>query len=522
MSDNKTIVKWKEYHVGADQMRDHLNDVSPSFCLAKWMMVSMHLTNGKTQSCYHPPAHDIPLEELGTNPGALHNTPTKIEERQQMRRGERPSGCNYCWRIEDAPGGGGKGHLSDRHYRSSEWWIAGELDNVKQGDVDFDSNVTPPYVEVNFNQACNFKCIYCSPHLSTEWEEEIKKFGAFELTDRVHNNLEALTQSGLMPLRVANRDNPYVKAFWEWWPTVYPNLRVFRMTGGEPLMDSNTWKVLDYALENPNADLELSITSNLCPPKPELFDKFIGKAQDLEKIQIWEDPAKFNHYSGNHWYVSPAIKYFMLFVSCDSVGPQAEYIRTGMDFDVLKNNVTKFLDNTHGTSVSFINTFNILSLPRLKDFLQWILDLRERYSYDNQQDVSIAIPNNGDHEHPPFKRDKRQRIWFDIPILNNPAWLSIRLLAGTEWVNYVQECIKFMEDNVQKDDYDTSFRGFKPYEILKLKRDLAVMRQQYTAQEKLVNQTRFVEFVNELDRRRDTNFNNTFPELVEYYDQWSK
>jgi hypothetical protein len=285
-------------------------------------------------------------------------------------------------------------------------------------------------------------------------------------------------------------------------------------------MDSNTWKVLDYALENPNADLELSVTSNLCPPKPELFDKFIGKVQELEKIQIWEDPAKFNHYSGNHWYVSPAIKYFMLFVSCDSVGPQAEYIRTGMDFDVLKNNVTKFLDSTHGTSVSFINTFNVLSLPRLKDFLQWILDLRERYSYDNQQDVSIAIPNNGEHEHPPFQRDKRQRIWFDIPILNNPAWLSIRLLAGTQWVNYVQDCIKFMEDNVQKEDYDTSFRGFKPYEILKLKRDLAVMRQQYTAQEKLVNQTRFVEFVNELDRRRDTNFKDTFPELVEYYNQW--
>ena len=118
MSDNKTIVKWKEYHVGADQMRDHLNDVSPSFCLAKWMMVSMHLTNGKTQSCYHPPAHDIPLEELGTNPGALHNTPTKIEERQQMRRGERPSGCNYCWRIEDAPGGGGKGAVSPDRARA--------------------------------------------------------------------------------------------------------------------------------------------------------------------------------------------------------------------------------------------------------------------------------------------------------------------------------------------------------------------------------------------------------------------
>ena len=68
MSDNKTIVKWKEYHVGADQMRDHLNDVSPSFCLAKWTQVTMHLQNGTNHSCHHPAVHKIPLEEIKANP----------------------------------------------------------------------------------------------------------------------------------------------------------------------------------------------------------------------------------------------------------------------------------------------------------------------------------------------------------------------------------------------------------------------------------------------------------------------
>ena len=36
------------------------------------------------------------------------------------------------------------------------------------------------------------------------------------------------------------------------------------MTGGEPLMDKNTFKVMEYVLENPNKDLELSITTNMC------------------------------------------------------------------------------------------------------------------------------------------------------------------------------------------------------------------------------------------------------------------
>jgi hypothetical protein len=351
-------------------------------------------------------------------------------------------------------------------------------------------------VEVNFNQACNFKCIYCSPHLSTEWEEEIKKFGAFELTDRVHNNLEALTQSGLMPLRVANRDNPYVKAFWEWWPTVYPNLRVFRMTGGEPLMDSNTWKVLDYALENPNADLELSITSNLCPPKPELFDKFIGKAQDLEKIQIWEDPAKFNHYSGNHWYVSPAIKYFMLFVSCDSVGPQAEYIRTGLDIAVWEKNLDTYLSNTQ-LPITFMITFNILTVTNFQSLLEKILEWRRKYNTTGKTQPG-----------------KWQRIRFDTPYLKEPLQYDMNLLPKDEFMPYMHDHLQFIKDNIDNDDRCK----FSDLEYEKFRRVVDYMATTNYSPDRIAEGRKdFYKWFSEHDRRRDTNFLKTFPELQNFY-----
>ena len=79
-----------------------------------------------------------------------------------------------------------------------------------------------------------------------------------------------------------------------------------------------------------------------------------------------------------------------------------------------------------------------------------------------------------------------------------------------------------MEENVQKDDYDTSYRGFKPYEILKLKRNLAVMKQGFAADEQLINEKRFVQYVDELDRRRGTNFLETFPEMETFYNKASK
>ena len=56
-------------------------------------------------------------------------------------------------------------------------------------------------------------------------------------------------------------ENPYAKAFWKWWPDLYQDLHTFRITGGEPLLAQDTWKVLDYVLEQkePNKKLNLSI-----------------------------------------------------------------------------------------------------------------------------------------------------------------------------------------------------------------------------------------------------------------------
>jgi hypothetical protein len=292
------------------------------------------------------------------------------------------------------------------------------------------------------------------------------------------------------------------------------------MTGGEPLMDHNTWKVLDYVDEHPNSLLELSITSNLCPPKPEIFDKFISKVQKLEEVRVWENPDRLNPDSGNHWYVAPAIKHFSLFVSCDSVGEQAEYIRTGMDYDVLRLNVSKFLSSTDGTSVTFINTFNILSVPGLRGFLELILELREEFAFDKQERKAIQPPDHNGFTHPPFIRNAAQRIWFDIPMLHSPSWLNMKLLhEETEIIEQFEDCLQFMRDNVQQEDYNRSLRGFKPYEIDKVQRDLDILKAGMDPKQKQLDMKRFPEYVDEMDRRRNTNFKETFPELINFYNK---
>lgn len=91
-----------------------LDPKSASFCAAKWYNATIWLGSGQTTSCHHPPAHAIDVEELKTNPSALHNTVEKKLDRLDMQLGTRPKGCEYCWKIEDM----GVDAISDRVYKS--------------------------------------------------------------------------------------------------------------------------------------------------------------------------------------------------------------------------------------------------------------------------------------------------------------------------------------------------------------------------------------------------------------------
>ena len=262
-----------EFLTSAEAMKDHLG---PSMCLAKWKQVSLHLPTGLNNSCYHPPLHAIPADLLADNPGALHNTPYKKEQRKIMLKQERPAECSYCWAMED------KGKLSDRHYRSGEPWAAKDFNAIMNSTGEED--VIPSYVEVNFNHACNLKCSYCSPQFSSSWQQEVEQHGGYP-TSTTHNDpTHFVGRNRPIPVRDTN---PYVDAFWQWWPTLYPELEHFRMTGGEPLLDKNTYRVFDYVLANPKPNLHLNVTSNFSVDNKS-WEKYLGYVKELcegEKIE---------------------------------------------------------------------------------------------------------------------------------------------------------------------------------------------------------------------------------------------
>jgi len=455
MIENKS-----KFMLSAEQMREQLG---PALCLAKWKQVSLHLPTGLNNSCYHPPLHRIPVDEITNNPGALHNTAYKKQQRRDMLEGKRPKECQYCWNMEDL------GNLSDRHYRSGEPWAAVDFDQIKNSTGDED-DVIPSYVEVNFNHSCNLKCSYCSPQFSSSWADEVARHGAYP-TQVPHNSPDHFTGNRrIIPVR---EENPYVDAFWKWWPKLYPHLEHFRMTGGEPLMDKNTYRVFDYVLANPSQKLHLNVTSNFSVDE-RLFERYLESVKKL--------------CSGNN------VEHFMQYVSLDAWGKPAEYIRHGLDFELVWSRVERFLTELpERNSLTFIITMNNLSVGSLHQLMRRILELRKKHS------------------------STYQRVWFDMPVLQQPAWQSLQILPSS-YIAVLQKLRDWMLQTPETEDI--RFHGFKDYEVQRLDRDIDWMSRGQDLDTLVLNRHRadFYRFFSEHDQRRQTDFLTTFPEMKSWWE----
>ena len=442
------------------EVKNKLDSVGCGFCLAKWTQVTIHLGSGINHSCHHVKAHKIDLQELKDNPNALHNTGFKKNVRKQMLNNDRPNECDYCWRIED-----NTDKFSDRVYKSADDFSWNDFDTISKftGEEDF----YPRYVEISFGNVCNFKCAYCGPAFSSKWAEEIKQKGPYDIKTWSYNMIDPSETP--IPER---EENPYIEAFWKWFPEAVKHMHTFRITGGEPLLSKHTQRVIDYLIENPQPNLDFAINTNACPPK-DLWKNFTKSIKELEDKN--------------------AIKQFTLFTSAESTGRQAEYSRFGMDWYQFSDNIEYFARNTK-SRISFMSAFNIFSLPTFKDFLIWVLHLKSSYY--------------GKHK-------ANQRIMVDIPYVRNPAFLDVKIANEQLVDDYLKPALQFMQEN-------TNHYGFKEIETSKLARIVADVEHRLNnkefRKEQQEAQNMFFKFILQYDRRRSTNFLNTFPEYEGFFE----
>lgn len=427
---------------------------SESFCGAKWYNATIWLGSGQTTSCHHPLPHKVEVADVMANPKALHNTPKKKSERAQMQRGERPAGCEYCWKIEDIK----RDNISDRVYKTV---IYSDSDLHHAYNLPADQDVNLQTLEIAFDRTCNFACSYCNPAFSSTWVNDLKKHGPYiELVSDGRNHFTHEHESS--QLYKFGETNPYVEAFFKWWESdLHKTLQELRLTGGEPMMSGDTWRLLDWFAEH-DTDVRFAMNSNL-GAKPELIDRMISASHD--------------------------IRHFHLYTSNEAMGTQSEYIRDGLVWSDWVSNMERVLSQANLEGFHMMCTINALCLDSLPEFLDYMLELKSRHGK--------SFPT------------------FTLNILRFPSFQSPLVLPDHIRSHYQQTMQNWFEKNRSHE----LLHQMELNQVQRLIDYLDVVKTPHAgAAEQAVLEQDFRRFYDQYDQRRGKDFVSTFPNLREWYE----
>ena len=145
----------------------------------------------------------------------------------------------------------------------------------------------------------------------------------------------------------------YIEKFFEWLSSNSNSLRRLHILGGEPLFQKEFERCLDFFDDHPNPDLEFSVFSNLMI-EPNKFNSIVDRWKKM--------------------MVERKIKRFDVTVSLDCGGAEQEYARYGLKWDIINQNMQRLLKEkwiylcvNSSISVLTLHTFHAL----IKQVTEW-------------------------------------------------------------------------------------------------------------------------------------------------------
>lgn len=306
---------------------------SPTLCTQLWNHAVVDLSQQRFRACCKTPSlkvTDAEVSELGEN--LFLNHPVFINDREIMLAGGKPERCGVCWKQEE------KGHRSFR--RDSDSWhryfapFAGRMTDPKLAQF-------PDNLDIQLDNYCDLKCLYCNEEFSSQWQNEKLRFG-----DKI-------------PARSSTVNPELERNFFRWFDGVKSHFKRIAFLGGEPLISPIFYdyfeKILQSYQGNYPEGLEFNIITNLNTPEA-TFEKFVNLLQKHGKS------VKFN-----------------INISMEAWGEKAELIRAGVDFERFRRNFEKLASLELDIILSTITSLNVLCISSLSSYIQFVLDLEDKY-----------------------------------------------------------------------------------------------------------------------------------------------
>lgn len=249
-------------------------------------------------------------------------------------------------------------------------------------------------MEISLSTVCDLKCVYCSPHFSTQWATEKLKYKEIRISDIPKND-----------------SADYEAIWWEWFTTkAYKSIKFISFVGGEPLINNKFYsyinKIIDFYETNTdtNHPIEIFVVTNMNTP-PKFFKQLIELMTRVKN----SNRARLG-----------------IGVSFESIGAKTEFIRSNADWSLMKANLEKVLDTltelkSNKMFMAVLPSFNTLSISDLPSFVNYVVNLRKKYGrFIDISTTHVTFPSH----YSPFilTRDYAKYITHAVEIIKRANW----------------------------------------------------------------------------------------------------
>jgi radical SAM protein with 4Fe4S-binding SPASM domain len=368
---------------------EYLLKESKTFCMYPWIHLHAYPT-GEVHPCCHaewkqPPLGNSKIDSLEQ----IWNSPAQQQLRLNMLSETANPACQRCYEQEEA------GFFSGR--KSANKHHGHNINRVSQTQADGTvESFQMTYWDIRFSNLCNLRCRTCGPTFSSQWyQDQIVLAGA-----EWGKNNQALNYAG--------------KTKTDMWEQLIPHLDYVEkiyFAGGEPLMMEEHYNILDELERRGRFDVKLIYNTNFTHVK--LKDRYV--------FDYWR---RFESVSVG--------------ASLDDMGPRAEYIRKGTDWDQIVRNREMMMQTCPDTDFYISPTLSVMNALHLPEFHRTWVD----QGYIKPQDVNVNILQDAPQyriDIAPIKYKQRIRVAYEEHL----EWLRPLDPLQRATVGY-ESAIKFM------------------------------------------------------------------------------
>jgi hypothetical protein len=281
-------------------------------CLAPWVHTYLSPQTERRMCCAsREPAQNF-TQYIDTAEGTGVYQPQTLEQhwnsdhmksvRRRMMQNETLPECAVC----------NEQLLNTDVYRSYFNQMFGHLRESVLASTDSTGHTTaqPVSWDYRFSNLCNFKCRMCGDMLSSAWESEQRTHNMIDWTNSKNGWMQPAVRAEISKFQDTQIEAEFAQAVAE------HRVEEVYWVGGEPLMYEQHWRYMKQIVDQGDGDrVYARYNTNL-------------SRVDFKGINLYDD-------------ILCHLRDYQICASLDGTGATGEYIRTGLDYSVWRDNFAR-------------------------------------------------------------------------------------------------------------------------------------------------------------------------------------